>query len=73
MNNSQNNEHMCPFCPLLVEPELCDPIENDFFGKPANIKGIRSCAACAMIAEMTNDSGQLLIDMLKEQQAKQPA
>lgn len=74
MNNTVNNKQpMCPFCHLLVEPELCDPIGYDFFGTPANVKGIPSCDGCAIVASLADDDGQYLVDMLKAEQAKQPA
>ena len=59
---------MGPFCPLLVEEALCDPVGYDFFGQPANVKGIPSCDGCATVARMADDDGQWMIDMLKKDQ-----
>lgn len=60
-------QKMCPFCHLLVEDELCDPIENNFFGEPANIKGIPSCDGCAIVALMDDDGGAWMVEALKKE------
>lgn len=59
-------EQMCPFCPLFVEPELRDTIENGFFGEAANVCGVPSCAGCAIVAQMDDDEGAWMIEAVKE-------
>lgn len=59
------NEQPCPFCPLLLEgePENHLPIGNDFFGEPAMIGDVRSCEACARVAEMAGIADELLAEL----------
>lgn len=58
-------EHVtCPFCPLLVEEELWNPVGYDFFGAPATVEGVACCDDCAAFVHVTGDP-QWLLDQLK--------
>lgn len=62
---------MCPFCPLMVEEALWEPIGVDFFGQPAKIGDIPSCDGCAQVAHMSENGVQDMLDMLKDSQTKE--
>lgn len=56
----------CPFCPLQgIEESEYLPVEYDYFGEPATIGGIPSCAACASVAKAT-DTTELILAELEE-------
>lgn len=61
---------LCPFCPLLVEPEHYNFIGNEFFGTPSTIGGIRCCGDCYEVATAT-DTSEALVCELRERQVTQ--
>lgn len=65
---SSTETKACPFCPLMVEEELREPIGSDFFGKSAKIGDIPSCDSCAQVAAMSENGVQDMLDMLKNSQ-----
>lgn len=52
----------CPFCRVLLpaEPEQWQEVGCDFFGEPAKIGEVESCADCALIPESHEQIDELL-------------